>query len=251
MNSIVKTKLREHALHLRKLAKSNVGTAGLTAAKDEMLREIHLILTLMLGPPPSPTREFSWEYYDQTKTARTLTRTPLGLAAELSAAGAGSGSDVARLFSLVHDPRHPAGTLLTVARLGNVVGGRGITYANVDMAVLKAACVAQLRAGIPVFFGCDVGKFSDNPSGVMDCDLLDFELGFNVRLGMSKAQRLETGESAMTHAMVLSGVHVLEGKSVRWRVQNSWGKDRGKDGWFVMSDRWMDEWVYQAVVDPK
>lgn len=56
----------------------------------------------------------------------------------------------------------------------------------------------------------------------------------------------------MTHAMVLTAVHLdKEGKSVRWRVQNSWGADAGEGGWFVMSDRWMDEFVYQAVVDPK
>ena len=86
----------------------------------------------------------------------------------------------------------------------------------------------------------------------MDTGLIDYELGFNVRLGMSKAQRLMTGESAMTHAMVLTAVHLDEnGKSVRWRVQNSWGLDAGTEGWFVMSDGWMDEFVYQAVVEPR
>jgi bleomycin hydrolase len=61
-----------------------------------------------------------------------------------------------------------------------------------------------------------------------------------------------TGESAITHAMVLTAVHLDdEGKSVRWRVQNSWGESAGTEGWFVMSDQWMDEFVYQAVVEPR
>ena len=55
----------------------------------------------------------------------------------------------------------------------------------------------------------------------------------------------------MTHAMVLTAVHVIDGKPVRWRVQNSWGDSAGTKGWFVMSDAWMDEFVYQAVVDPR
>jgi bleomycin hydrolase len=57
----------------------------------------------------------------------------------------------------------------------------------------------------------------------------------------------------MTHAMVLTAVHVDEttGKTVRWRVQNSWGAGAGDHGWFVMSDDWMSEFVYQAVIDPK
>lgn len=141
---------------------------------------------------------------------------------------------------------------MTVDRLGNVVGGRNITYINVDMATLKSACVSMLKAGYPVFFGSDVGKFSDRVAGVMDLDLIDYELGFNVSLlGADKASRLRTGESLMTHAMVLTAVHLDEetNKTVRWRVQNSWGTGVGEEGWFVMSDGWMDEFVYQAVVD--
>ncbi|KAI4171564.1 MAG: hypothetical protein LQ343_004156 [Gyalolechia ehrenbergii] len=109
----------------------------------------------------------------------------------------------------------------------------------------------MLRADIPIFFGSDVGKFSNRQSGIMDTALIDYELGFNVRLELSKAQRLMTNESAMTHAMVLTAVHVIDDKPVRWRVQNSWGEGSGAKGWFVMSDRWMDEFVYQTVVDPR
>ncbi len=85
----------------------------------------------------------------------------------------------------------------------------------------------------------------------MDTQLVDYELGFNIRLGLDKASRLKTAESAMTHAMVLTAVHVVDGKSVRWRVQNSWGTAAGTQGWFVMSESWMDEFVYQVVVDPR
>lgn len=116
---------------------------------------------------------------------------------------------------------------------------------------MKAATISMLKAGIPVFFGSDVGKFSDSASGIMDTDLFDFELGFNIKLGLTKEQRLKSGESAMTHAMVLTAVHIENGRPIRWRVQNSWGESAGDKGWFVMTDKWMDEFVYQAVVDPR
>ncbi len=219
-----------------------------------MIKEIHLILTLTLGCPPSPNNEFTWEYYDNDSKFRKLTTTPLRFSKELSSPSVirlCGGTDVHRLFSLVHDPRNEFDTLLSVDRLGNVFGGRPITYCNVKMSHMKAACIAMLKCGFPVFFGSDVGKYSDSVRGIMDTALFDYEVGFNIRLGMSKAQRLETGESQMTHAMVLTAVQVENGKSVRWRVENSWSDSAGDKGYFVMSDAWMEEFVYQAVVDPQ
>jgi bleomycin hydrolase len=254
IDSLITTKLREDALKLRTLATSATTTAqDIQAVKEKMVREVHLILTLTLGPPPSPTAEFCWCYLDKDGKAQELKSTPRAFASELDSPKAVriTGSSVHSMFSLVNDPRNEYNTLLTVSRLGNLVGGRGITYVNVEMSVMKTAVVGMLKAGLPVFFGCDVGKYSNNESGIMDTNLIDYELGFNVRLGMSKAQRLVVGESAMTHAMVLTGVHVEDGKTLRWRVQNSWGSDAGDKGFFVMSDAWMDEFCYQAVVEPR
>ena len=251
MSSLITTKLREDALELRSLAsKSPNSKASVGAAKDKMMREIHRILTIMLGPPPSPNKEITWEYYDKEDKFGSVTTTPLEFAGELSSKASNSGADVHELFSLVNDPRNNYGDLLSVSRLGNITGMRGVRYVNVEMTTMKEACIAMLKAELPIFFGSDVGKFSDSKLGIMDTELIDYELGFNVRLGMSKAQRLETSESAMTHAMVLTAVHVIDGKPVRWRVQNSWGDTAGTKGWFVMSDGWMDQFVYQAVVDP-
>lgn len=252
MDRLLTTKLREDALRLRSAA-SKASPQTISSLKDKMLREIHLILTLMLGPPPNPSKEFTWEFVDASGAFRSVKATPVHFARELSDSKtirACSGTDVNRLFSLVNDPRNPYVSLLSVKRLGNVVEGRPVTYVNVDMTTMKRACIAMIKKGFPVFFGSDVGKYSDSTSGIMDTKLFDYELGFNVRLGMSKAQRLLTGESQMTHAMVLTAVHVVDGKSVRWRVENSWSKTAGTEGYFVMSDDWMDQFVYQAVVDP-
>ena len=256
MSSLITTKLREDALELRRLASETLDARGsLGSVKDRMMREIHLILTVMLGPPPGPSAEMTWEFYDKDDKFGSLTTTPLDFAGELSSktsTQSNNGVDVHEVFSLVNDPRNEYGSLLSVSRLGNVIGMRGVRYVNVDMSTMKEACIAMLKADIPIFFGSDVGKFSNSQSGIMDTDLIDYELGFNVRLGLSKTQRLMTGESAMTHAMVLTAVHLDEnGKPIRWRVQNSWGEGAGTKGWFVMSDRWMDQFVYQAVVDPK
>ncbi|KAK3394407.1 peptidase C1B, bleomycin hydrolase [Podospora didyma] len=256
INSIIFTKLREDALIMRDLLRNpSTTTTMVYSAKARMIKEIHYILTLTLGPPPPVDDEFAWSFVDKAGKARTVRATPKAFATDIYSSNFRvTSATIAKMVSLVHDPRHEPLSLLTVNRLGNIVGGRDITYINVDMPIIKAACVSMLKAGLPIFFGSDVGKFSNTPLGIMDLNLIDYELGFNVSLlGMDKAARLRTGESQMTHAMVLTAVHIDEstGETVRWRVQNSWGKSAGTGGWFVMSDEWMSEFVYQAVVDPK
>ena len=55
----------------------------------------------------------------------------------------------------------------------------------------------------------------------------------------------------MTHAMVFIGVNIVDGKPTRWKVENSWGEEAGNKGFFVMSDRWFDEFLYQVVINKK
>jgi bleomycin hydrolase len=133
INSLITTKLREDALKLRALATAGTKSSKEVAlVKEKMMREIHLILTLTLGPPPSPGKEFEWNYLDKYGNAKVLKTTPLAFAKELSTPQSIriTNSNVHDMFSLVNDPRNEYNTLLTVNRLGNIVGGRGITYVN-------------------------------------------------------------------------------------------------------------------------
>lgn len=46
----------------------------------------------------------------------------------------------------------------------------------------------------------------------------------------------------MTHAMVISGVHLDgAGKAIRYKVENSWGDTAGEKGYFVMTDAWFEQ----------
>ncbi|KAJ4298671.1 bleomycin hydrolase [Collariella sp. IMI 366227] len=135
LNSLLFTKLREYALTLRTLLSSpttTITTAHLSTTKATMLHEIHTLLTLTLGRP-LPNRP---------ATPAPVRTTPLAFAQDIyTPQFRVSSITIADMVSLVHDPRHPPLTLLTVDRLGNVVGGRGVSYINVDMSTLKCAFV--------------------------------------------------------------------------------------------------------------
>jgi bleomycin hydrolase len=68
---------------------------------------------------------------------------------------------------------------------------------------------------------------------------------------MTKAERLDYGESLMTHAMVITGVDLVDDKPTKWKVENSWGDKVGDKGYFVMSDDWLNEYTYQIVINKK
>jgi len=97
----------------------------------------------------------------------------------------------------------------------------------------------------PVWFGCDTGKMMQTEIGLWDMELFDYKGVYDTSFSLSKAERLLYGESAMTHAMVFTGVDVIDGKPRRWRVENSWGDDAGKKGFFLMNDSWFDEYVFE------
>ena len=111
--------------------------------------------------------------------------------------------------------------------------------------------IAQLKDGEPVWFGSDVGQFSDREKGYLSVDALDVKSLFSTEFKLDKKARLDYGESLMTHAMVFTGVNLVDGKPNRYKVENSWGKEPGYDGFFAMDDELFNEYVYQIVIDKK
>ncbi len=239
-------KLREDACILRTAYRQGATMEALREQKEEMLSELYRMLCIALGTPP---RTFNLEIRNKDgKFIRDLNLTPQAFYSKYV------GMDLGNYISLIHAPTvdKPFNRTYTVKLLGNVVEGRPVKYLNLSIEELKAAAIAQLQDGQPVWFGCDVGKRSLRATGLMDLNAMDVEGLFDVKFGMDKAQRLEYGQSLMTHAMVLQGVNLDEdGKPNRWRVENSWGKDAGCDGYYVMTDDWFSEYTYQVVVNKK
>ena len=147
----------------------------------------------------------------------------------------------------------PYGRTYTVRYLGNIRGGAyPVKYLNLPMDDLRDLTIRQLKDGRAVWFGSDVGQFSDRKGGYLTTDAYAVDELFSTEFPMTKEQRLDYGESLMTHAMVITGVDLDdEGRPIRWKVENSWGKDRGNDGFYVMSDEWFGEFSYQILLDRK
>lgn len=246
MASVMTEKLREYACVLRRMHTEGKEDSELRAAKDDMMNTIYNMLCICLGVPP---KTVDLEIRDKDKNfIRDMGLTPKEFYDKYV------GMNLRDYVSLINAPTKdkPYYRSYGVKFLGNVKEGNPVHYVNLPIEELKKAAIAQLKDGEPVWFGCDVGKCYDRNSGLLDLNNYHLEDLFNTDFSMTKAERLDYGQSLMTHAMVFQGVNLDdEGRPVRWCVENSWGKESGKDGYFVMTDEWFDEYNYQVVVNKK
>lgn len=245
MNGLITAKLREFANILRDNAAQGRNADELRALKEGMMSEVYKLLSLYLGEPP---QKFDFEIRDKDeKFIRDLGITPKGFYDKYI------GRKLDDYVSVINAPTadKPYYKSFTVQYLGNVIGGRQVKYVNLPDDELKQLAIAQLSDDEPVWFGCDVGKMLNRNNGIMGMHTFDYEAALGLTLNQTKAQRLDYGQSLMTHAMVLMGVNIVDGKPNRWKVENSWSEDSGRKGWYLMTDEWFGEYNYQVVVNKK
>jgi bleomycin hydrolase len=237
MNSVLQYQLRQGARTVRAAAAESIDAARVV--KADILQVIYRVLCIHLGTPPE---SFDWQWTDKDKQFhRDGVLTPQEFAAKYVEL------PVADYVCLVHDPRptSPTGRTFTVEYLGNVIGARPVTYLNVGVPLIKDIAARTIEGGEPVWFGCDVAKMMSNDYGFWDADLYDLPSLYDAEFELDKSARLAYHETQMTHAMLFTGVDVLDGATRRWRVENSWGAERGKDGFYTMNDSWFDQYVFE------
>ena len=248
MDAYLTRYLRSAAKRLRETATAGESLESLREMKKEMMEDVYTLLVTCLGQPPVSFEARLRDKDDNLVLSGTFT--PQEFFAETV------DMNLDDYISIISAPTadKPFNHTYTVSRLGNVVEGGGVRYLNLEIPELKRLAVAQLKDNLPVWFGCDVAQSYLREEGIMDTRALDVDglFGFPVEGALDRAERLDYGESLMTHAMVLEGVNFdAEGNTTLWKVENSWGKDHGRDGFDTISDPWFDEYVYQIVVDKK
>lgn len=243
LNNTLNTLLRHDATVLRGLVAQQASKDKISNARNEMLANVYRLLSLTLGEPPV---QFDFEYRDELHNFHVERQlTPHDYYQKFVS------WDLDEYISVINAPTadKPFDATYNVDMLGNVVGGRDVKHLNVDINKMKAFAISQLKDGQSVWFGVDMGPQVDRESGLMASGIFASDDLFNVDSTMTKAQRLDYGESLMTHAMVLTGVDLDENdQPTKWKVENSWGEKVGKKGYFTMSDDWMSEYAYQIVV---
>lgn len=243
MDTYLTKLLRGYAAELRRAREAGASVEELCDRIPQMMATVRRALCICLGEPPAT---FDVRAYDKDKKlVEHLGMTPLGFYREFLAE---QFDDYVSVIS-ANTADKPFGRTYTIERLGNVAEAGQVKHLNLPIERLKELALTMLRDNRPVWFGSDVGQSGLRDDGLLDPAAIDVDAIFGTQVEMDRATRLDYGDSCMTHAMVLQGVDVdAAGKTAQWRVENSWGKDFGNDGFYIMDDAWFDEFVYQIAV---
>lgn len=232
--------LRKDAKELRDLVLAGKDPC---ARKEAMLAEVYKAECIAFGTPVDHF-DFTWRdkdkkyHVDRNLTPKEFYDKYVGIS-------------LADFQPVINEPTpdKDMDRLIAFHAVENMVG-KDMVALNLNQKALEDLCIKQLQAGQPVWFACDAGAYGARKEGIWDPASVQTEKllgGFDTT--MEKGDRLWYGASSATHAMLLTGVDFdADGNPTRWKIENSWGKDVGKDGYFVCSEAYFKEFVYEAVI---
>jgi bleomycin hydrolase len=213
-----------------------------------------------LGGPAKET--FVWQYEDKSGKVHTTEEvTPLQFAEQFVP------FNVDDKVVIMNAPgsRVPYGHLCAHNERGNVVERPAGKCLNLHIDEIKSYLIRSLRGREEsICFTCDVRKDSEfgtkemddslRHKGVLDPALFNFQRVLGTTTHLNKRERIEFHDTVANHLMLISGVDIRKTKKgeeyvVKWRVENSWGKKRCHQGYFHMSDKWLEENTFHFVVD--
>ncbi|MDR0955760.1 MAG: hypothetical protein LBM73_01380 [Candidatus Nomurabacteria bacterium] len=236
LNYILQRVLRKGGLRLRQIGAEN--PAEIQSEKAKILADVYRILTIALGTPP---RDFIWNY--RTKKSKKFQRF-VGTPREFQQKFA---SDL-DYVQLRNNPAFEFDKLYQLNGQGEM-SGVPLVFPNVEMPQLKQLMLKQLKSGRPVVI--DAHEFYqefDGQPGQFATDLLDYSGLAGIDLSLSRADRSRTWERLTEHNMTIVGADEIDGKVRAWKLENSWGDDIGRKGYWAATDAWLDENCFGAVI---
>jgi len=232
--------------------------------KKEMLAEIYRILAINLGTPPT---KFTFDYRpkksddnkkskkndkkkDKKPKLKSISATPLEFKEKLMK----THDDFVDL-EFQNNRVAVDWDKLYKGDLMDPMYEHNFIWANVQMADwVKEAMVKQIKNGEPIWFAWDFGRQYSWKTGVLDAKILKHDELFEMEFGVDDKDRgLYIDDHHQGHATTIVGVHIVNGKPIRWKVKNSHGKDRdgGPDGWVIMNDNYVDKFMSSVTLRKK
>ncbi|MCI8443931.1 MAG: hypothetical protein HFJ37_01940 [Clostridia bacterium] len=209
--------------------------------KQEFLQENYELLSKILG---EPIFSFDYEYKDKERKYRSYKNlTPIEFANQFLTLNLDDFVSLGNMpmYNKSYDKKY------VKKYFGNVHEKSQVYYLNLPINVLKEAVIQQLKDGIPVWMGVYIRKFENEETGILDTRLYNYKETLKLKC-LTKEEALNLRDIEIHHAMTFCGVHLVEDKAVRWKVEDSYGEKEKVNGYYIMNDNFFDEFVLNVMV---
>ena len=128
---------------------------------------------------------------------------------------------------------------------GNMMGGEISKYITCNSETLAQCVLTSLKNGHPVWLGVNFGEMRGEKNQhclAVNCDYR----GLCRSIPFSKRDTVKFNDAQINHAVLVIGAHVEEGKIIRWKIENSHGKDGSYKGRILMSHDWFLQFAFTA-----
>jgi bleomycin hydrolase len=242
INKTLNNLARQDAVELRAMAGQGKKPVMLRQRKMEMMKDIYRLLVFHFGLPP---QKFTWRAQDKDGHLVEKTATPVEFYRQVV------GADLNRFVVLCDYPSFSYGDHYQLNFCTNMPETPDMHFINLNIERLKKYAALSVEDSVPVWFGADVGWQMERDHGIMAAGIYDYESLFDIQDRMNKADRIRYRVTTPNHAMLFVGADTSGGKVLKWRVENSWGSDKGNKGYWTLYDDWIDQYVFTVIIDKK
>jgi len=236
LNDILSRLLRKYYLELEK-------TKNVDKLKDKYLNYCYKVLGSIYGIPKD---KFTFEYVDtngeyhmdKNITPKEFYDKYIGIDLD---------NDYIEIYSY-KDSKYKYNNAYYLEEGSLISGSNNSVVLNIDYKRLEELIINQLKHNEPVYFSSSTTTKYENGLWI---DLMSrYSNLFDIDLNMNNNEIVKTYGTIGEHSMVIVGVNT-NNNFKKWKVENSWGNKEGNNGYFIMEDKFLKNYLISAVINKK
>ena len=212
--------------------------------KNKYLENVYFVIADFYGVPPE---KFNFEYtdkdgnyhIDKELTPKEFYDKYIGI--ELK-------HDYVEIISY-QDKEFKYNNIYEIEETSIISGKEDNLFLNIPSKEFRNLIIKQLKNEEPVYFYCSTT--SKRIEGVWTDLLKRYGDVFDIDLYLDRNSILKTNGITDCHCMLIKGVNVVDDKTDRWKIENSWGNKYGNKGYYVATDDWIDTYVHRIVINKR
>lgn len=212
--------------------------------KNKYLENVYFVIADFYGVPPE---KFNFEYtdkdgnyhIDKELTPKEFYDKYIGIDLK---------HDYVEIISY-QDKEFKYNNIYEIEETSIISGKEDNLFLNIPPEEFRNLIIKQLKNEELVYFYCSTT--SKRIEGVWTDLLKRYGDVFDIDLYLNRNSILKTNGITDCHCMLITGVNVVDDKTDRWKIENSWGNKYGNKGYYVATDDWIDTYVHRIVINKR